>query len=162
MTAFRSAPEWQSVLAFDSFALNTRLKHAPPWEGSGPQDRVWSPLDDVLAANWLQHNGIMVGLYTAQMAIEAVAQDAPYHPIRDHLNGLQWDGRPRISTWLSTYLGVERAPYADAVGERFMIGAVARIMQPGCKADCMLVIEGPQGAGEVAGASTSRQALVQR
>jgi predicted P-loop ATPase len=148
ITAFRFAPEWQGVLAFDTFALATQVKHAPPWEGTGPVERAWSPLDDVLAANWLQHAGITVGLDTAQMAVEAVAQDAPYHPIRDYLNGLHWDGRPRVTAWLSSYLGVDRAPYADAVGERFLIGAVARIMKPGCKADCMLILEGLQGAGK--------------
>jgi predicted P-loop ATPase len=148
ITAFRFAPEWQGVLAFDTFALTTQVKHAPPWEGTDPVERAWSPLDDVLAANWLQHAEITVGLDTTQMAVEAVAQDTPYHPIRDYLNGLKWDGRPRVTAWLLTYLGVKRDPYADAVGERFLIGAVARIMRPGCKADCMLVIEGPQGAGK--------------
>jgi predicted P-loop ATPase len=148
ITAFRLAPEWQSVLSYDTFALATQVRHAPPWEGTGPTERAWSPLDDVLAANWLQHNGITVGLDTTQMAVEAVAQDACYHPIRDYLNGLNWDGEARIATWLSTYLGVERSPYSEAVGARFLIGAVARVMKPGCKADCMLVIEGPQGAGK--------------
>jgi hypothetical protein len=50
ITAFRFAPEWQGVLAFDTFALATQVKHAPPWEGTGPVERAWSPLDDVLAA----------------------------------------------------------------------------------------------------------------
>jgi predicted P-loop ATPase len=148
ITALRLAPEWQGVLAYDEFALVTRVTHSPPWEGAGPVQRDWAALDDVLATNWLQHNGISVGLNVTEMAVEAVAQDAGYHPVKDYLNGLTWDGKARVGSWLTSYFGVERSPYADAVGERFLISAVARVMQPGCKADAMLIIEGPQGIGK--------------
>ena len=146
--AFRSAPEWHSVLTFDDFSLRTTVRYGPPWERNARGDRVWMPEDDLLATNWLQHQGIMVGLDVTSQAIETVARDEKYHPVRDFLNGLQWDGKPRVSTWLTSYMGVIRSDYSDAVGECFLVGAVARVMMPGCKADAMLIIEGPQGAGK--------------
>jgi predicted P-loop ATPase len=78
-------------------------------------------------------------------AIEASALQNPRHEIREYLTGLVWDGVPRLSTWLTTYVGVEDSVYSQAVGRMFLISMVARVMQPGCRADYMLVVEGEQG-----------------
>ncbi|WP_212468239.1 virulence-associated E family protein [Bradyrhizobium sp. AUGA SZCCT0182] len=120
---------------------------APPWE-AGRNDfsnRPWSQRDDALATDWLQHMGISVGLETTQQAIETVARDNEFHPLRDYLDGLHWDGINRTSNWLALYLGAEDTPYTRAVGEAFLTSAVARIFRPGCKADQVLILEGGQG-----------------
>jgi hypothetical protein len=70
----------------------------------------------------------------------------PFHPVRDYLDNLTWDGVERIGTWLVDYGGAEDTPYARAVGELFLIAAVRRIRKPGVKFDEMLVLESPQGA----------------
>jgi predicted P-loop ATPase len=74
-----------------------------------------------------------------------VAAEHPYHPVRDWLRSLKWDQIPRIRDWLSRYLGANRTPYHSAVGPRFLIGMVARIMEPGCQMDNVLVLQGAQG-----------------
>lgn len=69
-------------------------------------------------------------------------------PLADYLAGLKWDGKPRLNQWTFEYLGCELTPYTRVVGRKFLIGAVARALDPGCKLDTCLILEGPQGAGK--------------
>lgn len=86
--------------------------------------------------------------------VDSTARRSPHHPVRNYLESLPaWDCKPRIATWLIDYCGVESSDadpnqYAMAVGEKFLISAVARILDPGCKVDHILVLEGEQGIGK--------------
>lgn len=147
ITALRGAPEWQGVLWHDAFATTTVARKAPPWvrERAGWSDTPWADRDDALVADWLQHQDIMVPMSIAGQAVEVVARDRIFHPVREYLDALTWDGTPRLEAWLLRYLGAEDNAYHRAVGPRWLISAVARIYVPGCKADCALILEGPQG-----------------
>ncbi|NYS26782.1 toprim domain-containing protein [Rhodobacteraceae bacterium 2376] len=145
--ALRSAPEWRDVLWHDEFASATVARRPPPWQrvSVGWKDMPWSDRDDLLVADWLQHHGVLVPASIAGQAVEAVARDRTFHPVREYLDSLRWDGTPRIESWLSVYLGAADSPYVRAVGPRWLISAVARIHEPGAKVDCALILEGPQG-----------------
>ena len=147
ITALRGAPEWQGVLWHDAFATTTVARKPPPWvrEPAGWPDTPWADRDDALVADWLQHQDIMVPMSVAGQAVEVVARDRVFHPVREYLDGLVWDGTSRLETWLLRYLGAADTAYHRAVGPRWLISAVARIYVPGCKADCALILEGPQG-----------------
>jgi len=158
------------VLAWDDFAGRCVKLAPPPWHRAG--DRLpapWEPADDMAAANWLQHRGCMVKPRDAAQAAELAARDKRFHPVRDFLDGLEWDGIERLDEWLHDRLGVviadpprdesasreemrerldeceARRRLVRAIGSRWMISAVARVYQPGCKADCVLILEGAQG-----------------
>lgn len=112
----------------------------------------WRPLADAdipVLQLWLQRSAMpRITRADVEQAILVRGYAHKYHPIREWMDGLQWDGVPRVNTWLHTYLGATSDEYTHLVGRLFLIGMVARIQQPGCKMDNMLILEGPQGAGK--------------
>ena len=75
----------------------------------------------------------------------SVANKRKYNPLKSFINNLSWDQEPRLYNWLHRYLGVEDTEYSRLVGRRFLRGAIARGLKPGCKMDTMLILEGGQG-----------------
>jgi predicted P-loop ATPase len=135
ITALRFAPEKAGEIRFNEFSQGVEKTHGG-W---------WTDQDDRLTTEWLQHNGIFVPVEIAGQAVQTVARDYLFHPVRDYLNSLKWDGVKRIDTWLCRYLGVPSSDYSFAVGSRWLISAVARVCSPGSKVDCCLILEGLQG-----------------
>ena len=83
-----------------------------------------------------------------EKAISIVADCNKYHPIRDYLNSLKWDGTERIRYALTRYLGAEDSEYTYECLRLFMLGAIHRVFKPGCKFEVMLCLVGGQGAGK--------------
>src|SRR5262249_50287629 len=109
--------------------------------------RALTDEDLVELQRYMQRAGLRrIGSETVRDAMREYARhQRAFHPVRDYLDGLVWDKKPRLETWLTKYLGAEDTPYTRAVGRMFPISMVARIYKPDCKADHMLVLEGPQG-----------------
>src|SRR5690242_9434292 len=145
LIALRHAPEWQGVLHFNESSLAAIAKLAPPFELPAAIPITWADEHDVLTAAWLQHQGISVNKEIAGQAVQAVAREHGFHPIRAYLDSLKWDGISRINDWLTVYVGVDTSEFVRAVGAKFLIGGVARIYTPGVKNDTCLILEGPQG-----------------
>lgn len=85
-------------------------------------------------------------LVSKDMAIDVLFDVAllnSFHPVREYLRSLHWDGTPRIDKWLNTYAGAPDNKYVQAVGALWLTAAVRRIRQPGCKFDEMLILECP-------------------
>ncbi|TGQ51623.1 hypothetical protein EN836_22990 [Mesorhizobium sp. M1C.F.Ca.ET.193.01.1.1] len=119
--------------------------------------RPWSDADDTALIEHFNHRGFRrVGRSLVRDVVELEARSHPYHPVREYLDGLIWDGCPRLSRFFLDYCGAavegeteaDRAAalrYVEAVTRCFFISAVARVYKPGCKADAMIVLEGRQG-----------------
>ena len=81
-------------------------------------------------------------------AIGIVANENKYHPIRDYLSSLVWDGTERIRFCLRHFLGADTDDYTYEALKLFLLGAISRAFQPGCKFEIMLCLVGGQGAGK--------------
>lgn len=84
-------------------------------------------------------------------SIPAISLAHAFHPVVDYLDSLEWDGTPRIETWISDYLGSKLPKedlYLRAVSKRVLVGAVARAYHPGIKNDTMMILESTQGVGK--------------
>ena len=141
----RLAPEWRGVLAYSEFSGSVYARKPFPGFPDITETVQWSDQHDVALTVWLHHQGIMVGSDIAGKAVQRVAREYPFHPVREYLDGLTWDGMPRMDNWLIEYCRVSASNYAAAVGSAWLLSAVARIFRPGCKADCCLILEGEQG-----------------
>ncbi len=147
ITALSNDEAFAGVLVFDEFRQEIMVARALPWDESlATLPRAWSDADDVRCAEWLQRREINVAPAMVSRSVGAVAREVRIHPIRDYLNSLHGDDVPRLAQWTITYLGADDTELNKTFGARWMISAVARVMQPGVKTDHMLILEGPQGS----------------
>ena len=111
--------------------------------------------DDVLKVMEVMQSDLFpsIGVETVRHGVQAAAAGNTFHPVREYLESLQWDGVGRAAALFTIYFpcASEDPQYLRAVGEKFLIGAVARVMQPGCKVDTMPVIAGSQGQKKSSG-----------
>jgi putative DNA primase/helicase len=153
LMALRSAPELIRLTRFNEFSLSIEFTRSPPWR-TVETDAPWTEQDDTQLLVWLQTHELRVrnsGVVASCVAV--AARDHSHHPVRSYLTGLQWDGQGRLSSWAANYLSAAGSPeYLSAVGMRFLVSAVARILKPGCQADHVLVLEGGQGIGKTSAA----------
>jgi len=153
---------WQGVLGFNQFAYRIMKRRPPPIPTASEGE--WADIDDVRLQVYLTKlYGFEPRKATVMDAVMERAYAAPYHPVREYLEALRWDGTERLPGLLAACWGAADTPAVQAVrredpdahqrllayialaGQKWLIGAVARIFEPGCKLDTMLVLEGGQG-----------------
>jgi predicted P-loop ATPase len=145
LLALRNDPDFDGMFSYDEM-LYAALLSRPLEEAADFKRRPVTDVDVGLVQEWLQKLSLTrLTKDTAHQAVDIVAHENAFHPVRDYLGALTWDGTSRLASWLTTYLGAAHNAYTEKIGIMFLISLVARILDPGCKADYMLVIEGPQG-----------------
>jgi len=146
---------WAGVIAFDQFSHVVQKRKPPPFERG--EKGEWADIDDARLELWLAERYSLrrLGSDVLTKAVSLAADANRYHEVQDYLNGLEWDGKARLRYWLSAYLGAKRSEYVERVGIKWLVGAVARVMRPGCKMDNVVIFEGGQGIGK----STSLKVL---
>lgn len=139
---------FKGKIKFDEFSQQTYLMGNTPWETSRNNCRAWSSFDDSALFSILQSDYGLNSRNDYFDALKNVAMRNRFHPVRDLLNSLKWDGQAHIRGLLTDYLGAEDTEYTYQVWRLWMLGAVARIFQPGCKFDYTVIFQGRQGLGK--------------
>lgn len=140
-------PRLKGRIALNEFTGRPAVLGDLPWRKKGDRDR-WGDRDDEALRHYLERiYGINAPGKTSD-ALGVLLERHQFHPIREYLESLEWDGRKRLDTLLVDYLGTEDSPYVRAVTRKALTAAVSRVMRPGCKWDYMLVLVGPQGIGK--------------
>ncbi len=136
------------IFRLDEFAHSEICTVDTPWGSKAGQEMV--DIDTLRIMDWIgKRHRFEPSKDKIDDAISCISDRNRFHPVRDYLSGLKWDGVPRIDTWLETYLGATgpRA-YVRAIGRKTLVAMVKRVFQPGCKFDHVLILEGNQGEGK--------------
>ena len=145
----RHDPNLKDCLAYNEMDHTiVSLKNLPWREVKG--ESQWVDSDDASLRFYMERFYGMTGKDRIFDAVNVVAQERSFHPVRDYLQSCVWDGIPRVDTLLIDYLGAEDNAYTRAVTRKTLVAAVARIYNPGCKFDYMLTLRGRQGLGKSA------------
>jgi predicted P-loop ATPase len=146
-------PACGGALTFDEFKQDICQIRPLPATLAGythKLDRSWTDVDATRLGNWIcDQYSFNVPRDKVHAQCEALAKKNSYHPVRGYLQALTWDGKPRLASLFSRYFGAKDSAYMQAVSRMFMIGAVARVMRPGCKLDTAPILVGKQGAGSL-------------
>ena len=152
---YKSAANYKLALQLDPLLkgairknlLTERIDIVKPlgWYRDGP---TLTDVDIKYLLLYLEENYELDNEKKIQNAVMVIANENRYHPIRDFLNGLKWDGTERIRFCLHHFLGAETDDYTYEAMLLFLLGAISRAFNPGCKFELMLCLVGGQGAGK--------------
>jgi putative DNA primase/helicase len=139
--ALKLCPELAGKIGWDVRAMTYMNLAKTP---AGEPGR-WTDTHSARLAVWLQSHEIPVTTRHVDTGLAAAAQSIEVDPLGGYLNGIVWDGQERIGTWLHDYCQADLSDANSIIGSKWLIGAVARALRPGCRMDYMLVLEGEQG-----------------
>ena len=144
------------LFGWNEFAKEVYIIRRPPWETDGAHG-TWRPrklndTDATACAGYLEYTGMSPKVRDVERVIVRVSEFNRYNPVTDALDALVWDGKRRVrgepggaKPWIVRYLGADDTRINAEFGEKWLIGAIARAYDPGCKMDTALILEGRQG-----------------
>lgn len=138
-----------ALIRYDRFAIRDRLTCNTPWGGIAGTEYSERYCGNIRL--WLaQKFRFDPGRDKVDTAILNIADQNAFHPVQDYLNGLTWDGVPRIDTWLRDFLGANETPepLLSAISRKTIMAMIQRIFEPGCKFDHVTILEGIQNSGK--------------
>ncbi|MBR5879347.1 MAG: hypothetical protein IKY91_07300, partial [Akkermansia sp.] len=145
----RNDPKLKGILALNQMQHNIVAVKDTPWREVRGESQ-WVDADDAALRFYMERKYGLNSKDKIFDAVNVVAGENAFHPVKDYLDGCTWDGVPRVETLLVDYLGAEDTAYTRAVTRKTLAAAVARIYRPGCKFDYMLTLRGRQGLGKSA------------
>jgi putative DNA primase/helicase len=141
-------PSIKGRIAFNSFEHREIALKNLPWRKITPETKYLTDKDDAGIRHYVESIYGITGVQKIKDAIDIVLLKNSFHPVRDYLTSLKWDGEERVDSLLIDYLGAEDSDYVRAVTRKTLAAAVTRIFQPGAKFDYVLTMVGKEGKGK--------------
>lgn len=110
--------------------------------------REWRDSDDSRVLHYIETRYKFLKFETFYAAVKIRFDETRFHPIRKMIDDVVWDGVPRVETAFIDYLGAEDSKYSRFLAKMLFVAAVARVYDPGCKYDNMVIFVGDQGCGK--------------
>lgn len=143
----RNDPRLKRKMGVDLFNGRIAVQGDLPWRRK-ENSVLWKDSDDSGLRSWLEKEYGITGAAKIEDAFINVCEENSFHPVREYLEALEWDGVERLDTLFIDYLGAKDNVYVRAVTRKQFVAAVARIFKPGIKKDEMLILVGVQGMGK--------------
>lgn len=147
LVVLKQDPTLKGKIRLDEFAHRLVVIDDLPWRDKD-ETPYWTDTDDACLRNYFATKYLIKGKGIIDDALQEVTQDNKFHPVREYLKELTWDGECRLDTLFIDYIGAEDTEYIRAVTRKWMCGAVARVIDPGVKFDTAIVLYGSQGLGK--------------
>ena len=144
----RNDPRLAGKVRRDAFRGRDCIFGDLPWRTGGEKDPFWNNSDDNGLIDYVSRHYQLTGKQALLDANDLAMSQRTFHPVREWLDTLEWDGEERLDTLLVDYLGAEDNDLTRAMTRKHFTAAVARVMRPGCKYDYILTLIGPQGIGK--------------
>lgn len=146
---FYDDPLLTGLFRLNKFSSQIEYTKSPPWDKEITCGQVLHDEDLIMLKHYLAKNFKLEPAVSLILeGVIALAKNHGYHPVRDYLKSLEWDGTPRLNDWLLYAAGVFKDAYTIAVARKVLVAAVARVFEPGCEFHSMLILEGGQGIGK--------------
>lgn len=142
----RNDPQLQGI-AYNGLSGGVEAASELPWDR---ENRFWSDADDAQLFMYVSNRwGVNFPDRIFQRALVSVTQERRFNPLKDYITNLpEWDGIERVDRLLVDYLGAQDTPYTRAVTRKSLVGCIMRVLDPGCKFDTVLVLDGKPGIGK--------------
>ena len=139
-------PRLAGCFGYNQFTLRPTVIRPMPWNRT--IGAPWQDADDSALRCYIETIYRINARDKLDDALATVMVKHRFHPVREYLDGLEWDGEPRIDRLLVDVMGAADTDYVRAVTRKWLTAAAARVRAPGCKFDYMPVLKGPQGVGK--------------
>lgn len=141
-------PKLKDIGRTNVFSGHKEIYNKPFWRKSDDINTLWSDADEEQLRNYLDINYGISSAEKTNDVLGGMFYTNSYHPIKDYLNGLEWDGNKRLDTLFIDYLGAKDYKYTRTITRKILVAAVSRIFNPGIKFDEAVILVGKQGAGK--------------
>lgn len=138
----------KGCFATDDFRARKVIRRRLPWRAITTDSQQLKDEDELNLLNYFESCYGILSRSNIKIAFDICIDENRFHPVKDYLTGLKWDGRPRVERLFIDYLGATDSEYIKAVTRKALVASVARIFKPGIKFDYVPTFIGPEGLGK--------------